>query len=80
MYWIEELKNQMGDEVRLVSQKGHEHWGFEVGKTYRIVKKGSRTRPYGFEGVKGYGQESCNPGSNYGWVFEPAGPLVVENE
>lgn len=81
MYWIEELYHKYGNEVKLVSQRGHEHWGFKTGQIYRIVKTPFERFPYGFEGV-GSKKMACTPPENYGqnWKFESAGPLVVENE
>lgn len=81
MFWIEELYHKYSSEVRLVAQRGHEHWGFKTGIVYRIVKNQHRRFTYGFEGVGSY-KGICHPPENYGqnWKFESAGPLVVENE
>lgn len=80
MYWIEELRNEMGDEVTLVSQKGHEHWGFVEGTTYRIVKTDRPIRTFGFVGVGAYGKELCCPNSNYAWTFSPSHHISLENK
>lgn len=68
MCWIKELYVKAGSPVECVSQKGHEHWGFEVGGVYQIVERGGS---WGFLGVGRYEGSLCSPGSNYAWGFLP---------
>ena len=78
--WIEQLRDELGEEVVLISQKGHEHWGFITGNVYRIVRHKVHGR-YGFLGIFDIGEHHWGPAANYGnnWQFEKAA-VNLENK
>ena len=81
MSWIEEVLMEHGPKVKLMSQSGHQHWGFQPGSVYTIKKReGGRYAFFGdFGGNPGMGDASplCNWGN---WEFVKALPVQLENK
>lgn len=79
MSWIDELVKRHGNNVKLISSRGHKHWGFIEGEVYQI-KDG---RFYGKFDENEYpraNEKGASPVLNFAWTFVRARPKRLENK